>query len=186
MNVKLIVGCGNPGIEYTDTRHNLGFKCIDFISNTFKIPLNIEKKKAIFGKKNITKSQSVVLLNPQTFSVHIGEAVLYIASFLKVQIKDIFVIFDDIHSSFGQIGLFETSESFVHSAIKSLNESLISDDFIKCAVGIGPLPEGKLEEDFYLESFSESEEALKKIYQKVYQKALDFININPLESSNKL
>ena len=177
MTTRLIVGCGNPGLEYENTRHNLGFKCLDYIAEQYNCPLNIEKKKSMFGKKELFEKE-LILLKPQTFIIHSGEAVLYIASFLKINIHDILVIYDELDLPFGEIKISMANEQDVsHSAIVSLKNSLSNDSFVTCAVGIGLLPDGKQKDDFYLEEFLNQEvKQLPRIYDKVKENIDQFIS----------
>jgi PTH1 family peptidyl-tRNA hydrolase len=81
--LKLIVGFGNPGEKFANNRQNIGFKVIDIIGNNENIDVRIKKKKSVIGRGKI-KGTDVVLLKPQTFVNLIGESVLYIASFLRI------------------------------------------------------------------------------------------------------
>ena len=176
--IKLIVGCGNPGMTYEKTRHNVGFKCIDFLAETLGMALDIEKKKSIYGRK-VIDDKEVVLLKPQTFMLHLGEAVLYLASFLKVEVSNIFVIFDDIQSPFSKVVLVDSTEKILHNAVKSLKEALVRDDFVKCAIGIGPLPGNIKEEDYYLDPFLESElRQLSDIFKHVEKEVAAFLKLS--------
>ncbi|MBL8991951.1 MAG: aminoacyl-tRNA hydrolase [Spirochaetia bacterium] len=177
MASKLIVGLGNPGDEFKNSRHNIGFKCLDYIASKLEIPLKFEKKKSVFGKKRF-KGMDVIVLKPQTFSNLSGEAVLYIASFLKVDIKDIFVVYDDITRNFGEVEIEKRLEKVSHNAIKALAMSLKSGDFIKCAIGIGPRPTGADEEQFYLGNFTDAEESdFQELFEKTYDLALSSLAI---------
>ncbi len=178
MASKLIVGLGNPGDEFRNSRHNIGFRCLDYIASKLEITLKFEKKKSIFGKKRI-KGLDVIVLKPQTFSNLSGEAVLYIASFLKVDIKDIFVVYDDINRKFGEVEIEKRLEKVSHNAIKALAMSLKSGDFIKCAIGIGPRPSGADEEQFYLGDFTGEEESdFQDVFEKTFDLALSSLQID--------
>lgn len=177
MSAKLIVGFGNPGLEYVNHRHNVGFRCIDHVSEALDIPYKYEKKKAIFGKKKI-KGQEIIILKPQTFSNLSGEAVLYIASFLKVAIKDIFVAYDDIRKDFGTVKIEKNLEKIEHNAIFNLEKALVSNEFIKCGIGIGSKPKNATLEDYYLSDFSEKEEKnLPQMFEKMHELALEFLDL---------
>ena len=156
--MKLIVGLGNPGPKYQHNRHNVGFMVIDRFARKYSIDLNIKKKKAVFGKGRLD-GQDVVVLKPQTFMNLSGEAVLYLASFLKVKTTDIIVVADDTELPFGKIRIRRSGSSGGHNGIKSLINSLKSDNFPRIRVGIGR-PEyfsEKLLCDYVLEDFTPSE-----------------------------
>jgi len=156
--LKLIVGLGNPGPKYRHNRHNVGFMVIDRFARKHSIDLSIKKKKAVFGRGRLD-GQDVVVLKPQTFMNLSGEAVLYLASFLKVKTTDIIVIADDTELPFGKIRIRRNGSSGGHNGIKSLIHSLKSDNFPRIRVGIGR-PEffsEKLLYDYVLEDFTPSE-----------------------------
>jgi aminoacyl-tRNA hydrolase len=178
MATKLIVGLGNPGDQFKNSRHNVGFRCADYIAQKLEIPLKQEKKKSIFGKKRF-KNGDVIVLKPMTFSNLSGEAVLYIASFLKVNLEDIFVIFDDIHRDWGTVEIEPRLENVRHNAINHLAVALKSGEFTKCAFGIGPLPDKSDDEGFYLGDFNEAEESeVQELFEKTYALAAAFLQVD--------
>jgi PTH1 family peptidyl-tRNA hydrolase len=156
--LKLIVGLGNPGKKYRYNRHNVGFLLADQFARKYGIALDIKKKKAVFGRGKCF-TEEVVLLKPQTFMNLSGEAVLYLASFLKVKTSNIFVIADDTELPFGKIRIRRRGGSGGHNGIKSLIYSLKSEDFPRLRFGIGR-PEGNSEQDlceYVLEDFAPEE-----------------------------
>ncbi len=177
MSSKLLVGLGNPGPKYEATRHNVGFRGIDYLAKKMEISFSLEKKKSVFGRKRI-KGIEVVLLKPQTFSTLSAEAVLYIASFLKVEISDIFIIFDDINRPFGSVDLEKRPEKISHNAVNLIAEGLQSHLFASCAFGVGPLPKEIDEDVFYLSNFTAQEEAQFPIlFEKLYRHVITFLQI---------
>lgn len=178
MPAKLVVGLGNPGEEFEGTRHNIGFGLIDFLAERLEIKLKHEKKKSTFGKKKFN-GQEFILLKPQTFANLSGEAVLYIASFLKVNIEDILVAYDDIDVNFGQIKILKPDHEVKHNAVNNLQVALKSEEFHKLAFGVGPGPKYDSElEDFYLGSFSAKEEPrVEEVFEKSLPLIADFFKI---------
>jgi PTH1 family peptidyl-tRNA hydrolase len=163
--LKLIVGLGNPGKKYRYNRHNVGFLAVDQFARKYRIALDIKKKKAVFGRGKCF-AEEVILLKPQTFMNLSGEAVLYLASFLKVKTSDITVIADDTELPFGKIRVRRKGGSGGHNGIKSLIYSLKSEDFPRLRFGIGR-PEGDSEQDlceYVLEDFTHEE--LEKFNKK--------------------
>jgi PTH1 family peptidyl-tRNA hydrolase len=178
--LKLIVGLGNPGPKYQHNRHNVGFIVIDRFARKYSIDLNIKKKKAVFGRGRLD-GQDVVILKPQTFMNLSGEAVLYLASFLKVKTNDIIVVADDTELPFGKIRIRRGGSSGGHNGIKSLINSLKSDNFPRIRVGIGR-PEffsEKLLCDYVLEDFTPSE--LTNFYAES-EKVVEALNVMLTES----
>ena len=167
MTAKLLVGVGNPGEEYTYNRHNVGFQVMDYIAEKMRIKFKYDKRKCNFGKKKMNNIE-VIILKPQTFVNLSGEAVLYLASFLKVDIRDVLVVFDDLNKKFGSLEMPPNSKHIVHSAILHIEKSLNNDTFSRLSFGIGPLPKKKLVEDFYLENFTPEE---KKKIPDLFEKA---------------
>ncbi|KPJ86376.1 MAG: hypothetical protein AMS17_12715 [Spirochaetes bacterium DG_61] len=154
----MIVGLGNPGRQYQHNRHNVGFMVVDRFAQHHGIDLNIKKKKAVFGRGKCF-GQSVVLLKPQTFMNLSGEAVLYLASFLKIKTTDIIVVADDTDLPFGIIRIKSGGGSGGHNGIKSLIYSLKSEDFPRVRFGIGK-PPAESEKDLFeyvLENFTPDE-----------------------------
>ena len=146
--MKLIVGFGNPGERYLNNRQNIGFKVLDILANNENIDIKIKKKKSFIGRGKVGDTE-IVLLKPQTFVNLIGEAVLYIASFVRINVKDIICVLGDISLSFGDLRVDYIMSSLNHPGIKSMAKALKSDKFAKVRIGIG-MPTGKMDMDAYL------------------------------------
>jgi len=158
--LKLIVGLGNPGIRYKNNRHNLGFMAVDRFARKHKIDMCTRKKKAVFGRGRCN-GEEVVVLKPQTFMNLSGEAVLYLASFLKIKPCDIIVVADDTELPFGKIRIRRSGSSGGHNGIKSLINSLKTENFPRLRFGIGR-PHVCSEKELYeyvLENFTLQEKA---------------------------
>ncbi len=155
--MKLIVGFGNPGDRYANNRQNIGFKVIDIIANDENIDVRIKKKKSLIGRGKFD-GQDVVLLKPQTFVNLIGESVLYIASFLRVNVKDVICVVEDPSLELGEIRVDYVLSKLNHEGIKSMEEVLKSDRFAKVRVGVSDKAcpfENK--DEFLLQDFTEEE-----------------------------
>ncbi len=178
--LKLIVGLGNPGRKYQYNRHNIGFMVVDQFSKKYNIDLDIKKKKAVFGRGKCY-SEDVILLKPQTFMNLSGEAVLYLASFLKVKTDDIIVIADDTELPFGKIRIRRSGGSGGHNGIKSLIYSLKSEDFPRLRFGIGK-PDSHSEKDlceYVLEDFTRGE---LEIFKRESGRIVDALSVMVHES----
>lgn len=153
---KLIVGLGNPGEEYKNHRHNVGFILIDKIAENFNISFDNNKKKSLYSRAK-DKNIEYILLKPQTFMNLSGESVIYISKFFNIKPEDIIVIYDDMDIPFGTFKIKKGGSSGGHNGIKSLISHLKSDDFTRIRVGIGRPPSGKKVNDYVLSSFSKKE-----------------------------
>ncbi len=185
--MKLVVGLGNPGKKYEKNRHNVGFMAVDYFANRHNIDLNIKKKKALFGKGKCN-SEEVILLKPQTFMNLSGEAVLYLASFLKIKSNNIIVIADDSDLPFGMIRIRRGGGSAGHNGIKSLISSLKTSDFPRIRIGIGrPSPDSGIDlSDYVLQDFSEDEfKELEYILENVADALYIMITSSIDEAMNK-
>jgi peptidyl-tRNA hydrolase, PTH1 family len=154
--LKLIVGFGNPGEKFANNRQNIGFKVIDIIGNNENIEVKIKKKKSLIGRGTIFDSD-VVLLKPQTFVNLIGESVLYIASFLRIHVSDIFCIVEDSDLALGEMRVDYIYSNLKHEGVDSMIKALKSDKFAKIRVGIGKPPEGVSMAKYLLQDFTFAE-----------------------------
>jgi len=177
--VRLIVGLGNPGKEYLYTRHNLGFRVVDALSNQWGIKLTRDKCLSLIGEKKLSsvscrktfkrtsnalsKSfslQTIVLAKPQTFVNGSGEAVKSLSEWLKIGRKEILVICDDFNLQKGKLRLKKSGSSGGHKGLESIIESLSSREFPRLRLGIGRPEEDFDPVEYVLEKFSEQEEGL--------------------------
>jgi PTH1 family peptidyl-tRNA hydrolase len=154
--LKLIVGFGNPGDRFLNNRQNIGFKVIDILGNNENIEVKIKKKKSIIGRGKI-RDTDVVLLKPQTFVNLIGESVLYIASFLRINVRDIICVVEDTSLKVGELRVDYMLSSLTHPGVLSMAKALKSDRFAKVRVGVGTPPAGMSLEEYLLQDFTESE-----------------------------
>ena len=171
--MKLVVGLGNPGDAYEGTRHNLGFMVLDRLAARYGSFVDIKKKKSMIGRFRLGKER-VMLLKPQTFVNLSGEAVLYMASFLRIMPENIVVVCDDVNLPLGKIRIRKYGSSGGHNGIKSLIQFLRSDNFPRVRVGVGLPPEGVELERHVLERFNPDE---MQMIGPVMNKACDAIEM---------
>lgn len=153
---KLIIGLGNPGEEYKNHRHNIGFIIIDKLAQNLSLKFDNNKKKSLFTRTKLNNID-LILLKPQTFMNLSGESAIYISKFFNVKPEDIIVVYDDMDIPFGTFKIKKGGSSGGHNGIKSLIAQLQTDDFIRIRVGIGRPSFGKKVNDYVLSSFSKSE-----------------------------
>lgn len=137
----LIVGLGNPEEEYSNTRHNMGFDTVNKIAKEYKIEINKNKFKGLYGT-GIIENEKVILLKPQTYMNLSGESIVEAIKFYKIDIKKIIVIYDDIDVKPGKIKIRKKGGSGSHNGMKSVINCLGSQEFSRIRVGIG-MPEHK-------------------------------------------
>lgn len=130
--MKLIVGLGNPGHEYKNTRHNMGFMIID---NFLNEPNYQEKFNAQYFTKTIYGNK-VIFVKPQTFMNLSGESVVKFVNYFKISLEDILVIHDDLDLEVGTYRLKKSSGDGGHNGIKSIINNLKSNDFCRLKIGI--------------------------------------------------
>ena len=138
----LIVGLGNPGKEYEDTRHNIGFKVVDNIAKEYNIEINRQKFKGIYGEGFID-GKKVMLLKPTTYMNLSGESVREVVDFYNLENEEVLVIYDDISLETGSLRIREKGSAGGHNGIKSIIAHLGSDVFPRIKVGVGQ-PTGDL------------------------------------------
>jgi PTH1 family peptidyl-tRNA hydrolase len=132
----LIVGLGNPGKEYEDTRHNIGFKVIDNIAKEYNIEINRQKFKGTYGEGFIN-GEKVMLLKPSTYMNLSGESVRAVLDFYNLDSNKILIIYDDISLELGTLRIREKGSAGGHNGIKSIIAHLGSDVFSRIKVGVG-------------------------------------------------
>lgn len=132
----LIVGLGNPGKEYEDTRHNIGFKVIDNIAKEYNIEINRQKFKGVYGEGFIN-NKKVMLLKPTTYMNLSGESVREVVDFYNLENSKVIVIYDDISLEVGKLRIRDKGSAGGHNGIKSIIAHLGSDIFPRIKVGIG-------------------------------------------------
>lgn len=180
--MKLVVGLGNPGEEYENTRHNLGFMVLDRLAAKYGAVIDVRKKKSLVTRIKIDK-EKVLLLKPQTFVNLSGEAVLYMASFFRIMPENIIVVCDDLNLPLGKMRIRGYGSSGGHNGIKSLIQFLKSDNFPRVRIGIGGPPEGKRMEDYVLEPFTPEEMlVLNPVIDKACE-AIEMIVMGNLEGA---
>ena len=136
MAAKLIVGLGNPGPQYSWTRHNAGFMVLDRLSRQYSIPIARKAFQGLNGDGNWA-GERVFLLKPQTFMNLSGRSVAEALRFYKLTLADLIVIHDDLDIPFGRIRLKEGGGHGGHNGLRSLAQELGSPDYLRIRVGIG-------------------------------------------------
>lgn len=153
----IIAGLGNPGREYDNTRHNVGFTAIDKIADRENISVIEKKHKAIVGRGYI-EGTKVILAKPQTFMNLSGESIRELVDYYKIDdTGELIIISDDISLDVGQIRVRKKGSAGGHNGLKNIISHLGHDNFVRIKVGVGEKPENYDLADYVLGHFSKDE-----------------------------
>jgi PTH1 family peptidyl-tRNA hydrolase len=133
--IRLVVGLGNPGPEYAETRHNLGFKVIEALEDTLGIEVKQRKFNARIGEGR-RADRKVILMKPWTFMNRSGQAVATAVGFYKLDLRDLMVVVDDMALETGALRVRADCSAGGHNGLADIIEKLGSG-FARCRVGIG-------------------------------------------------
>lgn len=177
----VIVGLGNPGKNYSDTRHNIGFNTIDLIAKRNNIDIKKIKFKSVYGEGFIGR-EKVVLVKPQTYMNNSGISVREIFEYFEFPIENLIVIVDDIDIDFSSVKIKKKGSAGTHNGLKSIIYHLKRDDFPRIKIGIGKKHPKQDLADFVLSRFSKDE--IKDIEASI-QNAAEAIETIVVEDINK-
>jgi PTH1 family peptidyl-tRNA hydrolase len=136
MSAKLIVGLGNPGPQYSWTRHNAGFMVLDRLSRLASISVTKKAFSGLSGDGN-WQGERIYLLKPQTFMNLSGRSVAEALRFYKLSLSDLIVVHDELDIPFGSVKLKQGGGHGGHNGLRSLGQELGSTDFARLRIGIG-------------------------------------------------
>ncbi len=174
--MKLIVGLGNPGSEYEDTRHNIGFQLLDYLSSKKGIEINKSKFNGLYGEFFIN-GEKVFLLKPLSYMNLSGSVVSKFVTFFKISLDDILIIQDDLDMNLGKIKIVYNSSSGGHNGIKDIEKCLGSRKYARLKIGISN-DKSIDTKDYVLGKFNEEEQViLRKNYEKLINVIEDFCSI---------
>lgn len=135
--IKLIVGLGNPGPEYLDTRHNAGFWWVDALARELKVYLQPERSYWGLAARANVQGHTLWLLQPQTFMNLSGKSVAALARFFKIQPDEILVVHDELDFAPGQVKLKKGGSHGGHNGLRDIHAQLGSGDYWRLRIGIG-------------------------------------------------
>ena len=175
--MKLIVGLGNPGKEYENTRHNIGFMCIDEIAKHFCVNFNSKKFNGSYTQFNYN-NERIILLKPGKYMNLSGEVIRDFVSFFKINIDDVLIICDDLDTNVGTYRLRCKGSSGGHNGLKNIEQNLNTKEYKRIKVGIS---NNKLidTKDYVLGKFTKEEkELLQPIISKIPSIIEDYLIIS--------
>jgi PTH1 family peptidyl-tRNA hydrolase len=155
----LIIGLGNPGREYRNNRHNVGFMAIDRISQKYGISINRYQGKALVGNK-LVEDRKIILAKPQTYLHLSGQAVSTLVKFYKVPFERMLVIYDEVDLPFGTIRIRPGGGSAGHKGLGSIIQQIGTEEFPRIRIGIGRPPGQKSAANYVLRDFSNQEKSI--------------------------
>ncbi len=176
----IIVGLGNPGDKYKNTRHNIGFITIDYFAEKHNINVNKIKHKALVGE-GIIAGEKVVLAKPQTYMNLSGESVLDLLQWYKIESTKLVLIYDDIDLPTGKVRIRGSGSSGTHNGMRSIIYLINTQDFPRIRIGVGGKPERMDLADYVMTGFRGDdvpimEEAVKKSSDAIYEIVTKGIN----------
>lgn len=184
--MKLIICLGNPGSKYSLTRHNAGFLFADLLASKLGCIFSLEQKfKAEIAKCNY-RCEAIWIVKPQTFMNLSGEALLALKNFYKIDIKDLFLVYDDISLDTGKIRFRSKGSDGGHNGVKSIIKNAQTQTFDRMKIGIGPQPSYMKSEDYVLQNFSKNElDILKPTLDKAVEAFLYYCESDINKAQNK-
>jgi PTH1 family peptidyl-tRNA hydrolase len=179
--MKLIVGLGNPGGEYTRTRHNIGRRLIEFIGGEEKVKFASKKsQKAAVGSVS-WHGEPLHLAYPLTYMNLSGEAIAALVKYWKIEIqKDLLIVVDDVALPFGKFRLRGDGSSGGHNGLASIEEHLKSREYARLRIGIGPVKLADPLRNYVLSPFNAAEEKKMEELLEEGAEACRFWSADPL------
>lgn len=167
--MKVVVGLGNPGPRYKDTRHNVGFQALEELARRHPVQREESRFDAIVAHLQINR-EKVFLLKPLTYMNLSGRAVRGLVSYYKIDLQDIIVIYDDMDLPVGSVRIRPAGGTGGHRGMNSLVENLGSRNFARIRIGIGRPPDEAV--DWVLGHFTPAE---KPLIQNAVVRAADAV-----------
>lgn len=194
--MQLIVGLGNPGDKYRQTRHNLGFLTVEALPVSFRFDKKFNAEIGTFDYSG----RSIVCLKPQTFMNRSGESLQAYLNFFQIEPKECLVVHDELDLAFGEVRLKFDGGEAGHNGLKSISECLGTREYMRLRMGIGKPAEGNVipTEHWVLSKFAESEKdilkqvvdagvaAIKSLSDVGFPKAQSLLNAKSIIGTNSM
>lgn len=180
----VIVGLGNPGKKYADTRHNVGFNVIDMLAEKLDVKVDKLKYKSLNGEARY-KGEKIILVKPQTFMNLSGQSVVEIVNYFDVPMEKLIVIYDDIDTEIGKIRIRKKGSSGSHNGMKNIIYLMGKDNFPRVRIGVGK-PVNMDLADYVLSRFGKDEvvDAVKGL-EKARDSIFEIIDTDIDKAMNK-
>ncbi len=170
----LIAGLGNPGKEYENTRHNIGYMALDAYADAYGIDVNSRKFKAFAGK-GMAEGEKVILIKPLTYMNLSGEAIREACEYYKIDPEEeLIVIFDDIALPVGNLRVRPKGSAGGHNGIKNIIACLGTENFKRIRIGVGEKPSRMDLADYVLGHFTKEDMEAEK---EACKNAIEAVNM---------
>jgi PTH1 family peptidyl-tRNA hydrolase len=184
--MKLILGLGNPGVEYKGTRHNVGFEVIEELGDRHHIPVRKRTMRSVLGD-GVIEGQKVILARPMTYMNLSGEAAAAICRMYKIPPEDVIVVVDDIALPVGKLRLRFKGSSGGHNGLESVERHLHTQDYPRVRIGVGSAQPGRMvdhvlgkfkpaERELVSESIDRAADAVEAALREGFEKAMNLFN----------
>ena len=161
--LRLVVGLGNPGKTYSQTRHNVGFMVADKVSDDFSIALEKQKFDTRFGIGSVN-GVKIALAKPMAYMNRSGPQVQNIAGYFRILCEDMLVVHDDIDLAFGRLKIKEKGGDGGHKGVRSIIDAFGGGNFVRLRIGVGRPEAGRNAADYVLGKFTlEEQKVLSQI-----------------------
>ncbi len=186
--MKLIVGLGNPGTQYADTRHNVGFDVVERLAKRHGVSVSKRNFKGVYGEGFIG-AEKVILLRPMTYMNLSGQAVSALCHFYKIAAQDILVILDDVALETGRLRLRFKGSAGGHNGLANIIQMMGTDEIPRFRVGVGASRQGEMvnhvlgkfrkEEREEMEvAYEIASDAIEYAVKEGFEKAMNRYNVN--------
>ena len=173
--MKLIVGLGNPGKDYENTRHNVGFMVMDRLSDVMNVSISTTKFKGEYVKFKY-HGEDVILLKPMTYMNNSGESVRQVMDYFKIDVEDLLVVYDDMDMPVGKLRLRQSGSAGGHNGIKNIILHTGSQNFNRIRVGIDRSKYIKVV-DYVLSRFTKDEQdAINQGIENASDAVIDYLD----------
>ena len=173
--MKIIIGLGNPGRQYEDTRHNAGFMVLDKFADKHGVDISKARFNALLGEVFVN-GEKVVLVKPMTYMNNSGQAVGEVLNFYKPDLEDIIVVVDDIEIELGMLRIRAKNGKGTHNGLKSIYAHLKTDDYAKMKLGVGKFKRDMDLADFVLARPSKEDDLIDRAVE-----ALNEFTASPID-----
>jgi PTH1 family peptidyl-tRNA hydrolase len=184
---RLIVGLGNPGPEYAETRHNVGFRTVDELARRFGAGWQdkTDGLGALVAVARRGEQTNLVFAKPQAYMNKSGQAVRNLTEFLKLEPEQTLIVYDDMDLPYGTLRLRERGSAGTHNGMRSVVSALKTTDVPRLRVGIGQSQPGEATDHVLSEFSPEESEAVRELIRKAADAALSWAELGAAVAMNR-